>query len=186
MHSAKPFLFFPSRSFFICRKYFIVRFVCSQSLAYKTEIQHANCRPLYPNRIEGGWPLCRGRAEFCVRPRAKFGFSVRSRGLFSGPCAIPRPWVIPPDDVNRNKKLNPRGRVSSREFLMMPDDAGRTCHEIIRTRIFPCIVMRIHNLRHCGYCKFNDVSLRSAFGLMLSRASLRLHNLTLYSIVPRK
>lgn len=70
-----------------------------QSLAFKTEIQYANYRPLYPNRIERGRFLC---SAWTLRPRAKFSFSIESRGCFPRAISARRDLERSPADRQLN------------------------------------------------------------------------------------
>lgn len=183
MHSAKPFFSSPPlppaspRSFYLS-KIFHCPLARSQSLAFKTEIQHANCRPLYPNRIERGWPWTR---RVSYSPTREIWFLYQNPKLFPALVRFSpvRPWTIPSWSwMKITEKLNfSRGRrrqVFPREILSISDRGTRACHEIIRTCIFPCII-------RASLCDVaNLMTFRSAFGLTLSRASVRLHNLILW------
>lgn len=107
-----------------------------------------------------------GRAEFCIRPHAKFG-SLSEPEAVSGPCAIfAGPTLNDPKlVVNENNGEIEHARTatttsfSSRNSVDIRYRGTRACHKIIRICIFPCII-RCESLR-C--CKFNDVSLSFRF-----------------------
>lgn len=184
MNSAKPFFFSPPEVILFVENILLsVSFARSRSLSkLKSNTQTVALCTL----IE----LNAGGLRAVDAPGFAFAHARNLVSLYPIPRLLPARVRFPPAWPWMNLGWSWMGN-NERNWIRVDGDDGfllgnfcrypitrRACHEIIRTHIFPCIIMRIRTLWCClGRCKFNDVSLRSAFDFALSRASLRLHNL---------